>query len=180
MRFFRSKKPAVLVFFAILLTAAAGNATYTLMTLHNVRLKNSLNRPSYIPYFGSKVLTIIYSDYEARDAADPLAETAKRFADSDFKGIAVVNLADNPVLLQDWVARQVIKYKEKKYNTPFLFDDNHILPREWGLGDCNDISVLIIIGKDKRIKYISKVRNIAESRAIVDEVIRVVEREVKR
>ncbi len=180
MGFFRSKKPAVLLFFAILLATVAGNASRTLMTLHNVKLKNSLNRPSYIPYFGSKVLTIIYSDYEARDAADPLAETAKRFADEDFKGIAVVNLADNPALLQGWVARQVLRFKESKYNTVFLFDDSHRLPREWGLGDCNDTSVLIIIGKDRKLKFMSKVRSAAESEAIVDQVIRVVEREVRR
>ena len=61
-----------------------------------------------------------------------------------------------------------------------MLDENYILSSAWGLGDCNSTGVVVIVGKDKSIKYVKKVKAEEESKAIVAEVIKVLENELDK
>ncbi len=49
-----------------------------------------------------------------------------------------------------------MRSKVKKYNVTVLNDPKHILVNAWKLGNCNDQSVVILVGKDKKIRYVHK------------------------
>jgi len=49
-----------------------------------------------------------------------------------------------------------IRRKIERYNATILTDDNHILATKWDLGDCDDKSVVLVVGTDKKLKYIKK------------------------
>ena len=57
----------------------------------------------------------------------------------------------------NFIIRSVIKGKIEKYKSTILTDVDLTLPKAWGLGDCKDKSVFILIGKDKKVKYLKYV-----------------------
>jgi len=135
---------------------AVGYAAKTGQKLNNVKIKNANDKASWIPGFGKKVLTVIYADIQAADTNDPLADKlkARKFDDEKYEGIGVANLKDT--WAPDAIVRAIIRRKIKKYNSTILVDDDYSIPKAWGLGDCDDVSVVVVIGKDKKVKYVKK------------------------
>jgi len=64
-------------------------------------------------------------------------------------------MADAPAK-PNWIIRAIIRSKIKKYNVAILADADRALINQWNLGDCNNKSVVILIGKDKKLKYFKK------------------------
>ncbi len=124
--------------------------------LPNVKIRDANDKPSYIPDFGKKVLTVIYADMQSADMNDPVADAIKA-TDPDlakYRGIGVANLKDT--WAPDGVVRMVVRRKSKKYKSTILTDPDYLMPKKWGLGDCDDVSVVLVIGKDKKVKYMKK------------------------
>lgn len=147
---------AVALFAALLFTAVFAQAAKVGDQLTEVELKDAQDNPARIPDFGEKVLLIIYADSKTADANDPVADAVRdsKPDESRFTGMGVANLKDS------WepnaIIRMVIRRKVKQYNQTILTDDDRILARKWGLGDCNDKSVVMVVGKDRRLKYLKK------------------------
>ena len=73
------------------------------------------------------------------------------------------------------------RQKEKQYaGSVIMLDEARVLPTTLGLGDCNDKGVLIVVGKDKVIKYMKKITSEKESRNATAEVIGLIEEEMKK
>jgi len=161
---------------AVLLTASS---TGEKGVLENILLKNSKNQGKKIPDFGSKVVVIIYTDFEARLFSRPLAELSKKYrGHPHFTGAGIINLKDNPLFLPDWLVKYLIRNNEKNYATKLLFDEDHALKNTWGLGDCNDRAVIMIIGKDRKLKYMKKLISERQCRGILKEVAAVITSEI--
>jgi len=154
------------VFSALLIIALSGavillgsvflNAASVGQVLSNVQVRDANNKPATIPHMGTKLISIFYNDADAADINDPLADAikAKKFPDAKYKGMGIANLKDSKA--PNFLIRKIVQGKIKKYNTTILTDPDLILAKKWGLGDCNNTSVFILIGKDNRVKYVKK------------------------
>ncbi len=166
---------------AVLSIAVAAFAIGVGSTVSNVQLRDSNNQPVWIPDIGSKVVTMFYNDSTAADFTDPIATALKNknYPESKYRGQGVANMADSGGI-PDFVIRGIVRRKESKFATKILTDPNHLLRNAWSLGDCNDIGVVIVIGKDKVVRYFKKISSVAQGRAQVDAVIKIVESEIEK
>ena len=149
-------------------------------TLKNVKIKDSSDNPKWVPGFGKKVLTIFYTDGDRSDVNDPLADAikAKKYDEAKYDGVGIANLEDTKG--PNWLIRRIIRGKEEKYDTTVYTDADYSIRDAWGLGDCNNMAVVIVIGKDKKIKFIKRVTEQSQSRAIISTVLKIIEDEIKK
>ena len=114
------------------------------------------NEEVSLPDFGQKVVTIFYTDADVADQNDALADAMrKRKLDlSRHRSFGVVNLEDSKA--PNFIIRAIVKGKVEKYQTTILNDVDRLLPRTWKIGDTNDTSVIIVIGKDRRVLYLKR------------------------
>ena len=173
----RKKTIAVAVAAALVLGATGLLAAKVGKQLGNVSIKDAEDRPAKIPAFGQKVLFIIYADTQAADDNDPVAEAVRDLTldKSKYLGLGIANMKDSWV--PDILIRKVIRSKIEQFKRTILADEDHIVVKAWGLGDCDDKSVVLVIGADKKLKYIKKgkVRG-----AEIQKVIDVIEAEVAK
>ena len=125
-------------------------------TLKNVDLSSYDESTTPIPDFGKKVIALFYSDADVSDMNDPLADAlkAKEFDKQYYRGMGVANLQDSKA--PNFIIRGVVKGKVEKYKATILLDQNLALAKAWGFGDCNNQSVIVVIGPDMKVKYIHK------------------------
>ncbi len=178
------KKKCMIHGTAIFFTAALLIITGSLQALDrgsvvsSITIRDANDSPVIIPDIGSKVLTIFYADPDVSDVNDPLADALKdkNFDKSKYRGMGIANLADT--IKPNMLIRMLIRKKIEKYNSTILTDTDRSVAREWGLGNCDGYSVIIVIGRDSRVKFVQKVSSANESRAIIDEVVGIVSKEI--
>jgi predicted transcriptional regulator len=145
-----------------------------------VKIQNPENVPTTIPGIGQKMVVIFYTDPDNKDVNEPLTEAikAKKYPINKYVGVGIANCADS------WMPNSMIRYvgrqKQAKYpNSVIMIDNDHILAKAWGLGDCNDIGYVILIGKDSKIKFAKAIKTLEESKATIGAIIKVIENEIK-
>lgn len=114
--------------------------------LDDVELRDgTTDKPSGIPGLGKKVLAIFYTDADVADMNDPLADAlkAKDLPKDVYAGIGVANLADSKA--PNFIIRSVVRKKIAKYKSTILTDPDRSLSTKWGLGECNNTSVIVIV-----------------------------------
>jgi predicted transcriptional regulator len=136
--------------------AVGGSATAASVgqELSNVQIRDAEDNPDTIPDFGTHVIALTYSNTSAADLGDPMNDAikAKNYNKDAYRGLGVANMKDSAA--PNFIIRSVIKDKIEKYKSTILTDVDLTLPKAWGLGDCKDKSVFVLIGKDKKIKYL--------------------------
>lgn len=176
-------KSLVVVFgCAIIVTSGvvSSNAAAVGGEVANVQIRDANNNPSYIPGIGTKVVGLFYNDTDTADLGDPLADLikARKYNNAVYTGLGIANLKDSPV--PNFIIRSIIKGKIEKYNSVILTDLDLTLPKAWGLGNVNDKSVFILIGKDRKVKYIAfKDKNNRWGAAEMNAVIKMIDDLVK-
>ena len=163
------------------LSLAAQSGEVTGKTMTALMITDGNNQPKQIPFVGEKVLLIQYTDPDVKDINDKLSDAvkAKKFDAKLYQGIGIANCKDT------WIPnagiRMKARQKEKQYaGSVILLDESHIVPTALGLGDCNGMGVLLIVGKDKVIKYMKKITSEEESNKATEEVIQILEQEIKK
>ncbi len=123
--------------------------------VRNVKIRDTRDLPAYLPDFGRKVLIVFYNDADVADQNDHIAQTLQKshFPREYYRPMGIGNLKDAP-WKPNAIIRLIARRKEKKYNVTVLTDPSYILKDAWGLGDCNDKSVFIIINIEGKILYI--------------------------
>lgn len=124
--------------------------------LPNTTIQDANKQPATIPDFGKKVIAIFYADPDVSDQNDPFADLLKA-ADLDkatYRGVGIANLKDT--WLPNSVILSIVRRKIEKYDATILTDPDHLLSTAWGLGDCNQQSVVVIIDKQGRAQYVKK------------------------
>lgn len=150
-------------------------------TMTSLMISDPNNQPKQIPFVGEKVLLIQYTDPDVKDINDKLSDAvkAKKFDEKLYQGIGIANCKDT--WIPNMGIRMKARQKEKQYaGSVIMLDEARVLPTALGLGDCNDRGVLIVVGKDKVIKYMKKITSEEESRNATAEVIGLVEEEMKK
>lgn len=157
-RWFLLKRLMMIVGFAFLLIGAGvGSACATASVgqeLTNPQLRDADDNPATIPDFGARIITVTYADSSVSDLADPMndATKAKKYDKTLYTGIGVANMKDSTA--PNFIIRKIVKSKIEKYKSTILTDPDLTLAKTWNLGPCKGKSVYILIGKDKKIKYI--------------------------
>jgi predicted transcriptional regulator len=126
-------------------------------TIENTTIQDANKQPSEIPDLGKKVLLLLYTDPDVADQNDPFGDEAKaRNLDKTFfRSVGVANMEDAPAK-PNWIIRAIVRSKIKKYDVTILTDPDRSLAKAWDLGDCNQKSVVLLISKDKKLKYFKK------------------------
>ena len=146
--------------------------------LANIRLKNAENEIREIPDFGKKVVIVFYTDPDCKDVNDPLSKAVETGGFKDnIAGIGIANCADTGI--PDALIRKGTLKKEKQFpGSVLLLDKNHLLSNEWGLGNCNNISIVIVIGQDMKVRYFKYIKTEADSIKAIPEVIEIIKKEM--
>lgn len=123
----------------------------------NVNIRDANDQPAQIPNLGRKVLAIFYTDPDVSDQNDPFADLLKAtdLPDEHYQGIGIANLAEAP-LKPNALIRAIIRKKIEKYQSTILTDPDRLLAQAWGLGDGNELSIVLIVGKDGTVHYLKR------------------------
>ncbi|MEI7830295.1 MAG: YtfJ family protein [Prolixibacteraceae bacterium] len=147
----------------------------------SLMISDANNQPKQIPYVGEKVLLIQYTDPDVKDINDKLSEAvkAKKFDEKLYQGIGIANCKET------WIPNAGIRMKARQKEKQFvgsviMLDENRVLPTALGLGNCNEAGVILIVGKDKVIKYMKKITSEEESIKVTAEVVGLLEAEIKK
>ncbi|MFZ4579410.1 MAG: YtfJ family protein [Myxococcota bacterium] len=143
----------------------------------NVKVRDAEDEPASIPDLGSKVLALFYTDPDVKELNEPFRDALKA-ANLDktvYRGLGIVNMKDT--WKPDFAIRKVIRDKIKKFKSVILTDPDYILRDAWKLGDCDERDVVIIVGKDSRVKYLKMGRVGAAEYATV---IALIQEEMKK
>ncbi len=170
---------AVILAACIAVYAAGIGGALPSVQLKNYNLATDKWQMGGIPYVGQKVISIMYTDVDVADMNDPLSNAikAKKYPKT-YIGIGIGNSKDAP-LKPDVFIRSAAKRKMKQFpGSPILLDETHAFRNAMGLGDCNQKAVVVVVGKDRRIKYLRKISSAGESRAQTDEVLKVLDKEL--
>jgi predicted transcriptional regulator len=140
----------------------------------NLTLKNG-DTTSTIPGYGTKVLTIIYTTVKASDFCDPVSNAikAKGFPKAKYEGVGIANMKDSAGV-PDFMIERSVKKKRAQFGAVILTDADGTTAKEWGLGDCKGKSVMVILGPDKKVKYIKTYSSVA-TQSDIDTVVPLVE-----
>ena len=141
---------------AILITAMVPARAMALNvgdTVSSVQVRDANNEPAWIPDIGKKVISLFYTDPDVKDQNEKFREElkAKNFDKNKYRGMGVANLKDT--WKPNFIIRKIIRGKMEKFKSLILTDVDHTLKNKWNLGDCNEKDVVIIIGKDRKVKY---------------------------
>jgi len=156
-------------------TAAVGKV------VSSVKLIDSKNNPKDIPFFGEKVIVLFYNDPDVKDVNDPLSEAlkAKNFSKEKYVGIGIANCKDT--WTPNSAIRMMVRKKEKQFpGTVILLDEDLSLAKAWGLGNCDGTSVVVVIGKDSKIKFVKKIKTQEESKLLIPTVVKIIQDELAK
>jgi predicted transcriptional regulator len=147
-------------------------------SLSNIQLKNTENENREIPDIGKKVVIIFYTDPDCKDINDPLSKAVETGGFKDrIACIGISNCADS--WIPDALILKGTLKKEKQFpGSVLLIDQDHLLSREWGLGNCNNISMVIVIGQDRKVRYFKYIKSKEDSIKAIPEVIGIIEKEM--
>lgn len=125
--------------------------------LKNGEVRDGRNQPASLPGFGERVLLILYTDPDVANQNDAFADLVKAagLPKSHFQSMGIANMKDAP-LKPNWAIRSIVRKKVEKYGVTILTDPDRLLINQWGLGDCNNQSVVLIVGKDKKLHFFEK------------------------
>ncbi|MCP4603705.1 MAG: hypothetical protein GY847_24840 [Proteobacteria bacterium] len=153
--------------------------------MNNIKVLTNKKEPATIPKLGKKPLYIIYVDPDVDDTPEDVITTElKKAHDSGkldgekFLGMGIVNMKDTwiPNIAIRAAVKRSIKKREKQgipfENSPVFVDAEHSLKNGWKLGNCDDVDVVMIIGKDKKLKYIGKIKTRKDAKNISQKIIK--------
>ncbi|MCL1865530.1 MAG: YtfJ family protein [Spirochaetes bacterium] len=146
----------------------------------NLNIRDADDKPATIPDYGTKVLTIIYPSSDVSDVCDPISDAlkAKNYPKAKYAGIGIANMKDSTA--PDWLIRKIVRGKIQKYSAVILTDPDLTTATTWGLGNCKGQSVVVVIGADKKVKYINKFnKKNVPTQSDIDSVVSLVDGLVK-
>lgn len=124
----------------------------------NVTLTDLEGKPATLPLFGEKNLMIFYVDPDhpkQNESFTDELERNHRAAGDNLYSFGIMNLKDAP-LIPNGMACSIAQKRTALNHAIILADKNRILSRSWGLGDCNNQFVLLLISKEGELVYVHK------------------------
>ena len=125
--------------------------------VENIELKNLDNKPMRLPFFGERNIIFFYIDPDKHKQNEGFTYEMERrhtATGPNIEGFGVLNLKDT--MLPNALIRMMSRKRTEKNNAIVLADDNRNLARAWGLGDCNNCFVLLVVNKQGELVYCKK------------------------
>lgn len=141
----------------VLMMALTATAQENKDKLQNVELKDLKNQPAMLPRWGEKHLLIFYVDPDRhKQNEDFTVEIEENHAaqGENIEGFGVLNLKDT--MLPNGIVRTMARKRTAKNGATVLADTDRSLAKAWGLGDCNNQFVLMLVSKDGEMLYLRK------------------------
>ena len=152
-------KMKVLALAALLALPAMPSAAQELpRKVHNVDLLDLDGNPTRLPHWGEKNLLIFYVDPDRHKQNEDFTielEQNHRASGDNIYGFGVMNLKDAP-MIPNGMARSMAKKRTEQNGATVLADQERTLCEEWGLGDCNNQFVLMIVSKKGELVFLRK------------------------
>lgn len=126
--------------------------------VENVTLQNLDGTPATLPMWGEKNLLIFYVDPDhPRQNQEFAAEMEEKHlaAGENIYGFGIMNLKDAP-LIPNNLACSIANKRTAKNNATILADKGRVLSKAWGLGDCNNYFVMLLVSKEGELIYLHK------------------------
>ena len=124
----------------------------------NVEVLDLDGNPAMLPEWGRKNLLIFYVDPDRHKQNEEFTfemEENHRAAGDNLYGFGIMNLKDAP-MIPNGMARSMAKKRTAKNGAVVLADENRALSTAWGLGDCNNQFVLMIVSKEGELVFLRK------------------------
>ena len=140
-----------------LMMALAVTAQENNNKLQNVELKDLKKQPTMLPWWGEKHLLIFYVDPDRhKQNEDFTVEIEENHAaeGENIEGFGVLNLKDT--MLPSGIVRTMARKRTEKNGATVLADTDRTLAKAWGLGDCNNQFVLMLVSKDGEMLFLRK------------------------
>lgn len=149
---------AIVMLAACALAAPIVTAQELPRKVSNVEILDLDGKSVTLPYFGEKNLMIFYVDpdhhKQNNDFTVELEENHRAEGDNLY-GFGVMNLKDAP-MVPNGMARNMAKKRTAKNGATVLADQDRVLSRKWGLGDCNNQFVLMLVSKEGELVFLRK------------------------
>ncbi|MDE6857421.1 MAG: YtfJ family protein [Alistipes sp.] len=143
---------------AVSIPAFAANPDDLPRKVENIEIVDLNGNPAKLPMWGEKNLMIFYVDpdhhKQNQDFTDDM-EANHRVEGDNIYGLGVMNLKDAP-MVPNGVARSMARKRTEKNGATVLADQERVLSTQWGLGDCNNKFVLLLVSKDGEIVFMRK------------------------
>lgn len=160
---------------ALSIPAFAANPDNLPRKVENIEISNLDGESAKLPMWGEKNLMIFYVDpdhhKQNQDFTDDM-EANHRVEGDNIYGMGVMNLKDAPIV-PNGVARSMARKRTEKNGAIVLADQDRVLSTKWGLGDCNNQFVLLLVSKEGELVFMRKGEL---SQADIAEFYRVVEK----
>lgn len=112
-----------------------------------------------MPFYGKKHMLIFYVDPDkARQNEDFTYEIEYNHAaqGDNIEGFGIINLKDSWYPLPNSIVRSIAKKRTEKNGALILTDPDRRLAKAWGLGDCNNKFVLMLVSRDGELVFCRK------------------------
>lgn len=153
------KIKGLLVATALLVSTAAHAQELKLPhKVNNVKILDLNGNETSLPMWGEKNLMIFYIDpdkHKQNQAFTEEMEANHRAEGDGIYGFGIMNLKDAP-MVPNGMARSMARKRTEKNGATVLADQERTLATEWGLGDCNNLFVLMIVTKEGELVYMKK------------------------
>ena len=113
-------------------------------TVPHVKIRDLQNQPIDLPYLGNAPLLLCY--------VDPAYLEEHQIGGDKIQAYGIVNLKDAP-LLPNGVVRSMMRSKQKKTGAAMYTDVDCSLRDAWGMGDVNNLFVIIFVNKDRKVEF---------------------------
>lgn len=153
----------IVVLFALMVTittAVAQQREVEIPLPHKVsdlELRDLRDNPTTLPYYGEKNLLIFYVDPDKHKQNEEFVydmEYNHRAAGENIEGFGIINLKDT--MFPNSIVRLLARKRTEKNRATIVTDTDRTVAQKWGLGDCNNMFVLMIVSKDGELVFCRK------------------------
>lgn len=152
------KMKAIVMLAAFALTVSAATAQTLPRKVSNVEVLDLDGNSVKLPNWGQKNLMIFYVDPDRHKQNEDFTielEQNHRAKGDNLYGFGVMNLKDAP-MVPNGMARSMAKKRTASNGATVLADETRALSTAWGLGDCNNMFVLMIVSKEGELVFLRK------------------------
>lgn len=160
-----------------IMTANAQNNTQDVKPLphkvSNLELVDLQNEATTIPHFGEKNLLIFYIDPDKHKQNEDFTyeiEENHLASGPNIEGFGIINLKDTK--FPKGIVRTMARKRTEKNGATVIADPDCVVAKEWGLGDCNNMFVLLVVSKQGELVFCKKGELSAADKAEFYEVIK--------
>lgn len=161
----RAKLLAIVALMALCVDANAQNKDKSALEqplphkVESMELIDLYGEPAQLPMWGKKNLLIFYVDPDKhRQNHEFTVEMEENHlaAGDNIYGFGIVNLKDSWYPVPDGVIRALCRKRTEKNGATIITDPDRLVAKKWGLGDCNNYFILMIVTKEGELVYCKK------------------------